>query len=143
MTEVELFFFSRGVDARRRILAGAGSKAGVDRWTRDTMARNVDQGRAWIAGFIHPVRVDEVLPDGEPSTWAPDHAGVARDRIVKLMVKWWTTETRARLEDQAREAALVAIEKVYAAAGFDIHDASTRAVARRVLRPLVGAAGPQ
>lgn len=143
MTEVELLHFSRGVDARRRILEGSMSKITVERWTRDVMARNADQGRAWIAGFIHPVRVDEVLPDGEPSVWADDHARVARDRIVKLMVKWWTTEARARLEDQARAAALVAIEKVYAAAGFDIHDASTRAVARRVLRPLVGAARPQ
>lgn len=118
----------------------------ITRATRECISRaHVEEIVRWLLRSVH-TRADygdlvgtraagELLPAdalGEADAWPADLRAEVDRRCVVYTQKEWRLEYEPKLRAAAKAAAVVAIEKVYNAAGIDIRYVSTRQVARSI-----------
>jgi len=91
--------------------------------------------RSDYVDVIGTVACGELLPAdswGDVDQWTKEQRQLVDERVIVWAQKEWRVAVTGRLHDDARKAALRAIEDVYAAAGIQIHHATTRQVARSI-----------
>lgn len=91
--------------------------------------------RAGYVEVIGTVACGELLPAdswGDVDQWTEEQRRLVDERVIVWAQKEWRIAVTDRLHNDARKAALRAIEDVYAAAGIQIHHATTRQVARSI-----------